>query len=235
MASTGPKPISEVFAPATRTCPNCGRESQTNQATCPHCGAWYAAVRPKRSRRKIGAALAVLALLIGVGALLASSPIDRSKDRAAERDARETTARQAAERKRLRVEQRPRSAPLGTAEPLSALAGAVQADAKARVADGTLRGPVQEAECEPYPDTEARRLQELAQPSGRRGYLCEVVTTTIRATDQNPEGGLAYPFLAVIDYDAGRMTWCKANPPPGEKAIPGSTGVVPLSPRCLAG
>src|SRR5688500_17360740 len=225
MASTGPKPISEVFAPATRTCPACGREAQTTQATCPHCGAWYAAARPKRSRLKLAAALGALALVIAVGALLASPAIDRSKDRAAERDARETAARQAAKRARLTVEQRPRSARLGAGAPLSALAAAVQADAKARVAAGTLDGPVQQTECEPYPAAEARRLQELAQPSGRRGYLCEVTTTTIRATDESPAGGLAYPFLAVIDYDAGRITWCKANPPPGEKAIPGSTGV----------
>ena len=232
---TRPKSVDAVFAPVRRTCSVCGFEAETNQRSCPNCGAWYATVRQRRSWKPIAVVAVVLAAAIVTGALLAKPGIEESKERRAEREATELAERQAQRRARARVEQAPHSARLGSGDPLAALAAAVRADAVARVGDGSLRGPVSDTQCEPYPATEARRRLELREPRGRRGYLCNVTTARIAATERNPEGRLVYPFMAVVDHDAKRLTWCKANPPPGEKAIPELSASVPLSPRCLAG
>ncbi len=90
-----------------------------------------------------------------------------------------------------------------------ALKDAITGDVNARIATQQLTGPLQSVHCAP----------SGAASTGRVAYRCTVTTA-----------GIAYPFLAVADRHAGRLTWCKVDPPP---SFGGST-TIPISSRCKA-
>jgi hypothetical protein len=106
-------------------------------------------------------------------------------------------------------DQAPRVAPLpaGSA-PVPALEQAISGDVRRRIADGQLTGPLQSVSC----------AQAGGGSAGRRPYRCSV-----RSAD------IAYPFLAVVDERAGRLTWCKVDQTPA-----GGGPEVPVSAACRA-
>ncbi len=102
----------------------------------------------------------------------------------------------------------PRGATLAAhASALSALERAITADVHVRIAHGQLTGPLQAVRC---------RVAGAAR-AGRRPFSCTVTSA-----------GISYPFLAVADARARRLTWCKLDPPP----IPGGPLDVPVSASC---
>ena len=92
------------------------------------------------------------------------------------------------------------------AAPAAALERAIHARMAAQVAGGAIAGPLKATRC---------RARGVATPGGR-SYSCTVLA-----------GGVIYPFLAVVDARAGRITYCKRDQPP----VPSDS--VPISRRCL--
>lgn len=90
------------------------------------------------------------------------------------------------------------------AAPAAALDHAVRADMAAKIARRELDGPLQRSSCAPAGGTKAKL-----------GFRC-----TVQA------GGVAYPFVGVVDVAAREITYCKRDPPP----VPSEN--VPVSPRC---
>lgn len=216
--------VGSVFAPDRRVCATCGRESVTASRICPHCGAPFVLVAQRLSRKAkrriaLGAAV-LLASIFGAGAALSPSITEDKEERARE-DAERRRALEARERARVASEQRPVTAEAGRAPRavlVERLTDFVLRDARARAEAGTLKGPFRRAFCDPHPNTAARKAQERDPRRTRGRYACIVVTSNIVAANGR-RGALGYPFSAVIEYRTGRITWCKANPPPGEQVI----------------
>jgi hypothetical protein len=188
----------------------------------------------RRPRRRIGrrrAAAAALALAVVIGlAVAVSAPLRRQAAGEERREAARQVAVEAAEIRRLRVDARPHR---GTGPPRRDGGDALEhrralvaraeflitRDAQARSRAGTLTGAVAGTDCEPYPDITARRQAEAdpAVPVGR--YECYAYKGRIELPELEGgrrQGVLGFPFWAVIDYERGRIVWCKVTPRAGE-------------------
>lgn len=180
---------------------------------------------PPVPKRKLAIGAAVLVALTVVAVAIAIPAIESGKDEGAAREAREAAEARAAERRRLRADQaahRGRADPAPRAELLASVRGSIEADARARVRAGTLDGTILRVECNP-----TRRVGD------RASYDCTAVTRDIPTTGRNVPGVTGHPFVAVVDLESGRYTWCKANPPPGERVIPDPRDVVVLPRECV--
>lgn len=180
---------------------------------------------PPVPKRKLAIGAGVLVVLVAVAAAVAIPAVESGKDEGAARDAREAAEARAAERRRLRAEQvahRGRAAPTPRAELLASVRESIEADARARVRAGQLDGRIVRVEC------------ELARRLGDRGsYDCTAVTSEVPRTGRNVPGLVGYPFVAVVDFETGRYSWCKTNPVPGERVIPDPRDVVELPRECV--
>ena len=157
--------------------------------------------------------------------------------------AREADARaEAARRRELIEDQRPRSVPVGAAvvndvrrlggltnPAAAAIVGArmedgITADVQSRIRAGLLEGPVRDTECRPVRDRLAREASyNCFTLSDRRDF---------RGVLPPSKAGLlvGYRFSGRADLAAAQLFWCKENPPP---LHPTSFVVkVPLSTRC---
>jgi hypothetical protein len=212
--------VQAAFAPKPQTCPSCGREEATAARDCPHCGASYVVVQPKLSKRAklwIGAGFVLLLIAGGAAWLIASPSINHLKKTAAQREAEQQAAFVKRETARLKADQRlHRGRGASAGESRAALEGdlttAISADARARVAAGTLHGPIQRTDCQvvthgPFVPTAARG-----------GYECIAVSSQI-AKGVQVGGRIGYPFWAIVDYRHRTFAWCKINPRGGERAI----------------
>ena len=212
--------VQAAFAPKPQTCPSCGREEATAARNCPHCGASYVVVQPKLSKRaKLWIAAGVVLVLAagGIGYLIASPSINHLKKTAAEREAERNAAFVKRETARLKAEQRlHRGVGASTSKTPAALVtdlrAAITADAQARVAAKTFRGPIQETDCEavthgPYVPNKVHG-----------GYECIAVSSNI-AKGVQVGGKIGYPFWAIVDFRHRTFAWCKINPRGGERAI----------------
>jgi hypothetical protein len=192
---------------------------------------------------------AVVVLVAGAALAAVLVPrIDASKDRTAARDAREKAARQAARRREVIAQQRPRRARAADLRPpsgspaarriaarvalLSRAEAAIGSDARRRAAAGELRGRPGVTECEPYPKRDPGPERDLGEPAGV--YDCLVAIRAIAATEQNVGGTLGYPFRTVIDFDGFSFVWCRTNPVPGERVVPDPRTVIELPKPCRA-
>jgi hypothetical protein len=198
---------------------------------------------PWRRLAFAGVGLAAALALIGAFAI---PRVERSKQEAAEVERREARERQAAERRRLTAEQRPvhgrAPQPAGPLSPsaelrargalLGAVEGAITAEARRRVAAGTLTGRILRTECVPAPAGIERAGADAALGRRRDAYDCVAVTRDIPATSVSRAGSLGHPFRAVVDFERFTFVLCKTNPPPGEGAIPDPRRVVPLPRAC---
>jgi ribosomal protein L37E len=189
--------VRAVLAPRPRRCERCGHETVEVGSTCPSCGAPYAT----RARPPLGSRRARSGVAIAIGLVGRARPPGRPLAPAAE----------IAARRRL----------------LGRLERAVLAEARERVRERRLRGPILEVRCSPYPRSIAGVGAEQ-RPARRFGrYECLAATARIPANEASAGGVLAHPFLARVDFR--RFTWafCKVSPPPGEKAIPAAAPSVP--------
>ncbi len=102
----------------------------------------------------------------------------------------------------------PHSAGLAAgAAPAAALERAIAQDVHQRIASHQLTGPLQSVIC----------TAAGAGSAGRDPYHC-----TVRSS------GISYPFLAVAEEPAKRLTWCKDDPP----AVANAEPEVPISASC---
>jgi hypothetical protein len=166
-----------------------------------------------------------------VGLVVAvTAPLRRQAASEGRREAARQAAVEAAEIRRLRVDARPHR---GTGPPrrdgddalehrralVARTELLITRDAQARIRAGTLPGAVAGTQCEPYPGITARRQAELdpAVPVGR--YECYAYRRLIELPElegKQRQGILGFPFWAVIDYERGRIVWCKVTPRAGE-------------------
>jgi hypothetical protein len=175
-------------------------------------------------RIAIGAALGAIA--VGIAAVLLIPPLQEGKRKGAARDAAQQAAIVAAEVKRLTADQRlHRASPgVGGTALRPALEDAVLSDARARVAAGTLDGPLLGATCTP-----AGRAVSIRP--GTRVFKCVAFSSGYKPGKAGVNFASGYPFIATIDYRRHTIAWCKTNPQPGEKAGH-AIARVPLSRDC---
>jgi hypothetical protein len=185
-------------------------------------------------------ALVVLFLaLIGIG--LAIAPGIRESKSERERAEREERRQMRVEREaRIRREQRPRfvEGRPATSVParrrlVEAAGDSVIADARRRVAEGRLGGPIQKVECEPFPRnvTGIGAEDSTDQRFGR--YFCLAVTAEFGRSAVTIGGSIGHPYRVRIDFDTGRYAYCKVVGRPGEAQLRRRIG--PTVPRACGG
>ncbi|MDX6644019.1 MAG: hypothetical protein QOD76_1981 [Solirubrobacteraceae bacterium] len=206
-------------------------------------GAWLGVWTPPKDipvppvpKRRILVGLLIAAAILTPVAILAGNAIDTSKDAGALRERRRQAALDAAERRRLTVDQRPRTtrapptpglAPAAARAALVAdLQRAIGADARLRARRGSLDGPIGRTICEKSDiGSEAKLAAVLAR------YRCTVVTGATNRSVRGFPFVTGYVFVATIHFDRRTLTWCKANPRPGEQGSRAAIAVK-LSPSC---
>jgi hypothetical protein len=226
--------VRDIFSRTTaaapvRRCPSCGAESATYRGDCPACGKRYDRRAPwlsDRMRWALGAATVLL--VAGACALILPSVFDARDSGEAER-ARAQAALEATERRRLAAEQKPiRGRPPGDVRARVAITGALEsailADARRRVAQGRLDGPLTAVKCSPL----VLGTDPYAQPLGR--FDCVAVKRPIMR-DGKEVASLGHPFVATIDWKQRSWVFCKDNKVPGERGKP--LAKVPLDPACV--
>lgn len=157
--------------------------------------------------------------------------------------AREADARaEAARRRELIEDQRPRSVPVGAAvvndvrrlggltnPAAAAIVGArmedgITADVQSRIRAGLLEGPARDTECRQVHQPGREASYNCFTLSDRRDFGAQVLPPS------RGELSVGYRFSGRADLAAAQLFWCKENPPP---LHPTSFVVkVPLSTRC---
>jgi hypothetical protein len=201
---------------------------------------------PAFPARRAALAGALLTVVIVAAAVVAIPRIDESKEKSRAREGEALEKGRAAERRRLVRDQvpvrgrasRPTEAVTPTAELMARRAllrsveRAVATEARRRVRARTLSGRILGAECAPAAGSEGRGDRDVKVR--RSAYDCVAVTSEIPATATNVAGKIGYPFRAVIDFRRFTFTFCRTNPPPGERAVPDPSST-PRLPRACAG
>jgi hypothetical protein len=185
------------------------------------------------------ATVGTLVVLGVAGALVAllSPGIERTKSTNAAAAARARSAATESLVRKNAAEQRLREATIGLKDPgssaavadrtrartaiLGDLEQAIAADARARVRAGTLGGPIKSVQCSPYPPGTRVPLQAAIG-----SYACVAVNRLI-TSGTKVLGVFGEPFWARVDFDRGRLAWCKINPRPGEGGA--GTGPPPVT------
>jgi hypothetical protein len=231
----------------TRACAFCGREGTTQFELCPHCGRSYFDKPPRLS---VGARRALLAVggvaLVALAVWLVPQLVDyRHHSDSQTRSSR--AALIAAERARLKAEQRPHH---GQARSLRPAAGAssrvrlsarrelvtrvessITADARARIAHGQLDGlPPTGTRCGPLVRNQVGGDEaDLTKDIGR--YSCVAVVRNAVQRGRSV-GVFGIPFVAALDFKRFTYVWCKDNP--AANAAETGLAFVRLSRECLA-
>ena len=91
----------------------------------------------------------------------------------------------------------------------------ITADARRRVAAGTLTGEHQGTQCEVFPETDARRAAERDLSTRLGRYDCVAYTSKLEGNQANT-AVFGDPFWLVVDYKRDALVWCKVTPRAGE-------------------
>ncbi len=161
--------------------------------------------------------LIALALIIGPG--IRESKSEREKAEQQER-LRARNAREA----RIRSEQRPRfvNGPAATAgvparrRLVNAANVSVLTDARRRVEAGTMSGPIQGVDCEPFPRNVAGIGAEDSTDQRYGRYSCLAVTARFEQTEHTSGGVLGHAYRVRINFDTGRYAFCRIAGRPAE-------------------
>ena len=154
-----------------------------------------------------------LAIVVAIAAALIIPPLNEGKAKGAAERARAQAQALAAERARLRADQKIHTLKVTPADEkamVPALERAVTADAQSRVDAGTIKGPVIGTTCE------AAGVAVIQFPKSRV-YKCFVKSEAGIPGEGSDILSTGYPFIATIYASAGKITWCKENPQPDEK------------------
>jgi hypothetical protein len=184
-------------------------------------------------------ALAALPVLVVALVLLLGPGIDESKEERARSEAQRLAQLRAKRVEQLRAEQQPRfrrGTPAGAslaqrAALLSAATSAVERDARARVASGSLDGPIRSVQCEPFPRMADGRGAHRDPSRGTGRYSCLAVTREVEATASNEAASIGHPYRVLVNFETGRFAFCKVSGRAGEGAL-GSQPVVPVPAAC---
>jgi type II secretory pathway pseudopilin PulG len=178
---------------------------------------------PRWLWRKMGrwarVAVILIPLAAAVAAVVVVPGLRGSQREADERVQQERAAQRAELARRLAAEQRPiagRSDAVAADAPLAArartmdgLGAAIRADASARVRRGELDGTIRRVTCEPFPRSlgSSGADRDLSRRRGR--FACVAVTAEFERTSDNPGGVIGHAYRALVDFAAGRFSFCK--------------------------
>jgi hypothetical protein len=196
----------------------------------------------RRTPRAGRIALVVLAGAAVVGTAIAIPFIATGKREGAADERRANAAAKARAERRLRADQAPHRgraahaprAPQAAREAAvtTALERAITADARARFRAGRLPGPaVKSTVC----SADITQLADL-QPAARRAGGAVLDGRAATTVSTRPGGGrfaVGFEFVAAANWRRATFTWCKTNPPPGEKFGGARQAEVPLTRPCV--
>jgi hypothetical protein len=185
-----------------------------------------------RGRRAAAIIGALLLVGIAVGLYFIIPAIIESKEEHAAAEERAAAKREAALVAQLKAEQRlvegrgtpsrglEGSAQITARKALATeLAAAVHKDANARVRSGEFTHAVNRVECERYPRGAHGEdpATDLSSATGR--YSCLAITVDAPRTELSNPSSIGYPYRALVDFPAGKYTFCKFSGRPGELAF----------------
>lgn len=211
MIDDEPQPGAQPDGPTpSRVCSRCSTVSQTTGDFCPQCGKSYLrrSIRwsgwSKRVRIVVAAAVAIVILGGGGTAVALKVSADRAEDRRQADAARkaEEQRQAAAERERQAqeeaeaAEEYERDVRKLRAELVRSLRKSITEDARKRVNEGYLEGPIISTSCENSDGNE----RDLDAENG--AYEC--LAANIKRDDGQVEG---YRFSGRVDYEDGSYTW----------------------------
>jgi hypothetical protein len=218
--------VAAALAPRERRCPRCGSVQRHGGRICSNCGADLTARAPRRIPWRTlliagAAVLVVTAIAVPVIAGLRDDAAEE-RDRAAQRQA----ALREAERVRQVRDARPvradgpaaaagEDAIAHRARLLERAEALITADARKRVAAGTLDGDIKGTSCDPFPATDERRAAERDPATTAARYDCVAFTSKLEGNQQRT-AVFGHPFWLVIDYRRDAYVWCKVTPRAGE-------------------
>lgn len=201
-------PQTDTDSTPTKVCSHCSVQTRTSGDFCPHCGKSYVARSRAISKKAIGVFAAVVLLLALVGGgyalKLRSDEADKRDAAAAERAeaaaekkrAEEEAAEAAAQARRVELAaERAERAERQTI--ITQMQGSITKDAKKRVADGELDGPIFYTSCDPLGGGSVDDLTAL--------------TTTFEclAVNEKLGGGQVrgWVFSSTVNWDEGSWSW----------------------------
>jgi hypothetical protein len=182
--------------------------------------------RGKRIAAITGAVIAVGAaagLAIGIPAIVSA------KHASAQAEARAEARARAAKLAELHRQVRPVSGHGAAARGLTGSAAvsaqtALRGDLESAIlADGRRRARTGESQFAPK-SVDCEHFLGGADPATRPGarttrYTCLAVTATVHKATYTSAGVIGYPYRALVDFPAGRFTFCRINGRPGEMLI----------------
>jgi hypothetical protein len=203
---------------------------------------------PPNARRPAGIAAAVLLVAAIVALVLSIPAITDSKNDRAAAEQRAEQERKAERKAILQAQLRPETGSGTAAAGLSGataietrealvedLAATVREDAVSRVQAGELTQSVDRVECERFPRGARGEnpATDLTKQTGR--YSCLAITADAPRTETNESSSIGYPYRALVDFEAGRYTYCMITGRPGEGSI-SISGARPIDvPRSCGG
>ncbi len=178
--------------------------------------------------------LIAVALIIGPG--IRESNREREQAEQQER----LRVRQAREA-RIRREQQPlfASGPAATSgvparrRLVDAASVSVLADARRRVEAGTMSGPIEDVDCEPFPRNVAGIGADDSTNLRYGRYSCLAVTAKFERSETTVGGLLGHAYRVRIDFDTGRYAFCRIAGRPAEGQLKRRLG--PTVPRVCGG
>jgi hypothetical protein len=171
---------------------------------------------------KVGLVLAFLALI--AVALIIGPGIRESKSEREKAEQQERLRARQAREARIRREQQPHfaSGPAATSgvparrRLVDAASASVLADARRRVEAGTMDGPIEDVECEPFPrNVEGIGAEDSTELRYGR-YSCIAVTARFEQSESTTGGLVGHAYRVRIDFDSGRYAFCRIAGRPAE-------------------
>lgn len=193
--------------PLVKVCAKCSVQSQTAGNFCPNCGAAFVRKRGGlRINRRIALIVAAVVLIAG-GGTWAAVAVQHANQVAAEEKAAAAAA--AAEKKRQEEAAAAAEAEAARQEAaddaerelrklsVKSMEASIQKDAKSRVTDGTLTGPIKRTECTPLG---GGSTDDLTAITGT--FEC------IAVNEERKDGSASgYVFSATMNWDEGSYSW----------------------------
>ena len=179
-----------------------------------------------------GGLVLALVSLIAVALIIGPGIRETKKEREKAEQAERLRARNALEA-RIRREQRPRfvNGPAATSSVaarrilVADASASVLADARRRVKAGTMNGPIEDVDCEPFPRNLAGIGAEDSTDLRYGRYQCIAVTAKFEKNEATAGGLLGHPYRVRVDFDTGRYGFCKIAGRPGEGSLKRRIGV----------
>jgi hypothetical protein len=185
-----------------------------------------------RGRRIAAVVGALLGVAVVVGLVLGVPAIVAAKHRSALADARRDARYRAARIGELTRQVRPISGRGPAARGLTApatlqpqrvlrgdLVAAIAADGARRARTGEFVHTPKRVECSRNP-VSIGKPDPAAVPDARPAvYACLAVTTDVARSATTNGGSIGYPYSALVDFQAGRFSFCRVSGRPGEMLI----------------